>query len=378
MNRIISRASEGFYKWLAKPILFRFQPDAVHNGLIKTGKIVQSVPPLRGLIHWAWAHEDKKFLEQQLLGITFTNPVGLSAGFDKNFELAPLLKSVGFGYMEGGSLTYHQCDGNPRPWFYRLPKTKSLVVYAGLANQGSEAVIQRIAGYPRHAFQNFPLNISVAKTNSKESCTDEGAVNDYVGSVRAIKETGVGAVVTLNISCPNTYGGEPFNTPERLEMLLTAIDAVELDQPLFIKMPSDLPWDRFRKLLEVASQHNVQGLTISNLAKDRSKIALKDPLPDSVKGNLSGKPVWELSNELIRQTYLAYGDRFVIIGVGGIFSAQDAYTKIKLGANMVELITGMIFEGPQLIGQINAGLVALLKKDGHTNIAQARGVDAGM
>lgn len=376
MNRIISRTSEGFYKWLAKPILFRFQPDAVHNGLIKTGKIVQSVPPLRGLIHWAWAHEDKKFLEQQLLGITFTNPVGLSAGFDKNFELAPLLKSVGFGYMEGGSLTYHQCDGNPRPWFYRLPKTKSLVVYAGLANQGSEAVIQRIAGYPRHAFQNFPLNISVAKTNSQEAATDETAVQDYAGSVRAIKAAGVGDIITLNISCPNTYGGEPFNTSERLEKLLSSIDEIAASQPLFIKMPSDLPWDRFRELLEVASRHNVQGLTISNLAKDRSKIALKDPLPDSVKGNLSGKPVWELSNELIRQTYLAYGDRFVIIGVGGIFSAQDAYTKIRLGANMVELITGMIFEGPQLIGQINAGLVALLKKDGYANIAQARGVDA--
>ena len=117
-------------------------------------------------------------------------------------------------------------------------------------------------------------------------------------------------------------------------------------------------------------------MTISNLAKDRSKLSLADPLPDSVKGNLSGKPTWDLSNMLIARTYQTYGSRFVIIGVGGIFSAQDAYTKIRLGARLVELITGMVFEGPQLIGQINRDLVALIKKDGFHNVHQVIGKDA--
>lgn len=376
MNTIISNASTVIYQKLAKPVLFKFKPDAVHNSLVRTGKVVQRIPPLRGLLRLVWSYQDEDYLAQELLGIRFRNSVGLSAGFDKNFELIPLIRAVGFGLMEGGSLTYCQCDGNPRPWFYRLPKTKSIVVNAGLGNDGSEVIIERIAKYKSDIFKDFPLNISVAKTNSKEACTDQGAVDDYVGSVQAVKDAGVGAMVTLNISCPNTYGGEPFTTPERLEMLLSAVDKVQLGRPVFIKMPSDLPWAKFSKLLAVADKHSVQGLTISNLAKDRSKIELKDPLPDSVKGNLSGAPVWKLSNELIRQTYLAYGSRFVIIGVGGIFTAEDAYTKIKLGATMVEMITGMIFEGPQVVGQINKGLVELLKKDGYTNISQAVGVDA--
>lgn len=376
MNTLLSKTTTIIYQKVAKPVLFKFKPDAVHNSLVRTGKIVQRVPPLRGLLRMVWSYQNEQYLGQDLLGIRFRTPVGLSAGFDKNFELIPLLRAVGFGLMEGGSLTYYPCEGNPRPWFYRLPKTKSIVVNAGLGNDGSEAIIARIKAYKPAVFQDFPLNISVAKTNSKAACTDEGAVEDYAGSVKAIKDAGVGSMVTLNISCPNTYGGEPFTTPERLEMLLTAIDAIEFGKPIFIKMPSDLSWEKFKKLLEVADRHNVQGLTISNLAKDRSKIELKDPLPDSVKGNLSGAPVWRLSNELIRQTYLEYGDRFVIIGVGGVFNAEDAYVKIKLGANMVEMITGMIFEGPQVVGQINKGLVELLKKDGYTNISQAVGVDA--
>lgn len=278
--------------------------------------------------------------------------------------------------MEGGSLTYHKCKGNPRPWFHRLPKTRSLVVYAGLANKGASQIIKTLKSFPPGTFAGFPLNISVAKTNSKRASNDTDAIADYVGSLRKLKAAGLGDIYTLNISCPNTYGGEPFNTPDRLDRLLTAVDKLQLDKSLFIKMPCDLSWDKFKKLLDITAKHQVAGVTISNLAKDRGQAKLMDPLPDSVKGNLSGKPTWELSNRLIKQTYSGYRDRFVIIGVGGIFSAEDAYQKIKYGASLVELITGLIFEGPQLIGQINEGLVELLERDGHANISQAIGIDA--
>jgi len=141
-------------------------------------------------------------------------------------------------------------------------------------------------------------------------------------------------------------------------------------------MPSDLDWPQFNKLLQEIIKHRIAGVTISNLAKDRSKLKLKDELPATVKGNLSGKPTWEISNHLIKETFLNYGDKLTIIGVGGVFSPEDAYTKIKLGASLVELITGMIFGGPQLIGQINLGIVKLLKKDGYRHISEAIGVDA--
>lgn len=375
MNRPISSLSQSFYHYIAKPLLFRKKPDDVHAKLLKSGTRLQKFRFVRGVIHASWAYHNDAFLNQTLHGIHFKNPVGLSAGFDKNFELPPLLKSIGFGFMEGGSLTLHQCDGNPKPWFYRLPKTNSLVVHAGLANQGVKKIAKRIKSYPAQTFDAFPLNISVAKTNSKEAASEEDAIQDYIGSLTHLETEGLGDMFTLNISCPNTYGGEPFTTPKKLEKLLTATDKLHIKKPIFIKMPSNLVWDDFRQLLFVAEKHSVAGVTISNLQKDRSSVELKDELPDSVKGNLSGKPTWEVSNQLIRKTYEEFGHRFTIIGVGGIFSAEDAYTKIKLGASLVELITGMIFEGPQLIGEINRGLVSLLEKDGYKNISEAIGRD---
>jgi len=375
MNQHVSRASAHTYKHAVKPLLFKQKPDGVHRRMLQTSGFVQKLPPIRSLLRASWAYDNPAYLSQIILGITFKNPIGLSAGFDKNFEVVPLIQSIGFGYMEGGSITFRSCPGNTKPWFYRLPNTKSLVVHVGLANQGAERILQRIASYPDKLRQDFPLNISVAKTNAPETSTDHSGIEDYVESLKLVKKSGLGKLITINISCPNTFGGEPFTTPRRLEKLLGAIDALKLKQPVFVKMPC-LPWARIKPLLEVTTRHNVQGVTLTNLAKDRSKIELKDPLPADVLGGLSGKPTWETSNELIRQTYLNYGDRFVIIGVGGVFSPEDAYTKIKLGASMVELITGMIFEGPQLIGEINRGLVELLKHDGFTNICQAIGIDA--
>jgi dihydroorotate dehydrogenase len=375
MNTTISTISAWAYTKLAKPLLFKIAPDTVHNHLLSTGARVQSVGLVRRLLHGAWAYENPAVLAQTICGLRFANPVGLSAGFDKNFELVPLMKALGFGLMEGGSITYQPCDGNPRPWFYRLPTTKSLVVHAGLANQGAQRIIARINHYTPHQLRDFPLNISVAKTNSREACSEPDAIADYLGSLKLIRDAPVGSMVTLNISCPNTYGGEPFTTPQKLERLLAAVDDVHLTQPVFIKMPCHLPWQTFDELLMVAARHAVAGVTISNLAKDRGQAHLMDPLPDSVKGNLSGRPTRELSNDLIRRTYQSYGQRFTIIGVGGIFSAEDAYTKIRLGASLVELITGMIFEGPQVVGHINRGLTSLLERDGYQNISQAIGVD---
>lgn len=376
MISVISCTSSLSYKFIVKPILFKFKPDSVHNTIVKIGSRLQRYRPARYFIKTSWAYKNDELLGQNVAGIYFQNPVGLSAGFDKNFELARILKAIGFGFMEGGSLTYHKCEGNPRPWFHRLPNTKSLVVYAGLANNGVRTIIKTLNSYPSDTFKDFPLNISVAKTNSKETCTDEEAVADYVGSLKQLQKSKLGDMYTLNISCPNTYGGEPFTTPKRLESLLYSVDQLNIKIPLFIKMPAHLPWKEFKELLKVADKHDVQGLTISNLAKDRNQAKLLDPLPEKHKGNLSGKPTWDLSNDLIRQTYITYNKRFVIIGVGGIFSAEDAYTKIKLGASLVELITGMIFEGPQLIGQINKGISELLVKDGFQNVSEAIGIDA--
>lgn len=370
MISIFSAMSRVGYKHLAKPILFKFSPDSVHTNITKLSVITSKIPPLTWLLKVSFAYKNEPMLSQTVLGIYYENPIGLSAGFDKSFELLKFLPNLGFGFVEGGSLTYHASEGNPRPHYRRLKQSKSILVNAGLNNHGVSEITQRIAKY---GTISYPLNISVAKTNSPDSCTDALGIADYIGSLETIKKANVGKVLTLNISCPNAYGGEPFTTPDRLEKLLAKVDSLGLVQPIQVKMPIDLSWEDFDNLLKVILKHKVAGVTIGNLAKNRKNPAIKDHLTDEHKGNMSGKPTYELSNNLIHQTYKHYGDKLVIIGVGGVFNAQDAYEKIKHGASLVELITGLIFEGPQVIGQINQGLVELLKADGYDNISQAIG-----
>lgn len=372
--RAIRQVTGWGYRHIAKPVMFRRKPDTVHHGLVRTAKRVQKVPGVRSLPNlWAYGHE---MLHTEVACITFRNPVGLSAGFDKTVEMPPMMKRVGFGWMTAGSVTLGAYEGNEKPWFHRLPNSKSLVVNAGLPSEGTKVVAERITRYPRALFTDFPLNISVAKTNSRTSVGDAAGVKDYCESLAAFDSLEQTAMLEINISCPNTFGGEPFTTPVRLEKLLRGVDKLALTKPVFVKMPINLPPEEFDALLEVIARHHVTGVTIGNLMKDRTKVKLQDDLPDSVKGNLSGRPTKDITTELVRRTYRAYGSKLVIIGVGGIMNAEDAYEKIRAGASLVALITGLIYEGPQLVGDINHGLVRLLRRDGFDSVAQAVGTDA--
>ena len=178
----------------------------------------------------------------------------------------------------------------------------------------------------------------------------------------------------MNVSCPNTCGGEPFASPDRLEALLSRLDGIETQKPTFLKLPADLSFAELDALVAVCDRHRVHGLIVSNLTKtrdrstiDQAEIAVTD------KGGVSGKPAFDPSNDLISHLWKTTGRRYVIVGTGGIFSAEDAYEKIVRGASLVQLITGMIFEAPQLIGEINRGLARLLRRDGFETIAEAVG-----
>lgn len=374
MKRTISKATKFGYGKLLKPVLFRSSPDKVHASMIRMARGVQRVPLVRDVLR-GWAYKNEPYLAQNLFGIDFKNPVGLAAGLDKNADTVGVMQAVGFGFMTAGSVTAEACAGNPKPWFHRLPKTKSLVVYVGLANRGASNVAKRIDRYPVKLFKHFPLVVSAAKTNSKEASTEAVAIADYCTTLTTMSRLKAVKMLEVNISCPNTYGGEPFTTVERLEKLLTAVDKLKLAKPVIVKMPISLAWSETSRLLDVIVKHNIQAVAIGNLLKDRSKANLKDNLPDSVKGNLSGLPTQAISNDLIRKTYRKYGQKLVIIGIGGIFSADDAYAKIRAGASLVALVTGLIFEGPQLVGDINRGLVKRLRADGFTNVVEAVGAE---
>ena len=356
------------YRRALKPLLFSRDPEDVHDVFIKLGSQLGKNSFARQLTKWLFCYEDKS-LHQKILGVSFPNPVGLSAGFDKDANLVQILPAIGFGFHQIGTVTYGSYKGNPRPRLYRLPKSKGLVVYYGLKNIG----VKKIIGNLRNTEFEIPTSFSIGKTNSDSTASEKAGITDYVHGLQYVADSKRGDFYTINISCPNTFGGEPFTTPARLDRLLSELKKIKIDKPLFLKMPTDKGWPQFKKLLDVAKKHKIDGLIIANLIKDHKSPDVHDTIPVSVKGGISGKPTWDISNELIGKTYKSYKDEFVIIGVGGIFSAEDAYEKVKQGASLVQLITGMIYQGPQVIGEINRGLVQLLKQDGYKNISDAIG-----
>lgn len=367
------------YKYVIKPLLFLLTPDFAHRLIVFCGRVVQALPPVRWAIRKSWSFQDNS-LQQEVDGITFYNPIGLSAGFDKNVQLSPLMEDVGFGFASGGSVTLEPRKGNRQPWFHRLPKTKSVVVYAGMPNYGLRK-ISRYIRRNRRRLDNMPTVVSVAVVANKTTrermgtrLTKEAIIDDVKKATEYISDNKLASVVEINISCPNA-GKEPFIETESLDALLTTLDSVPRDVPFWVKMPHLYDVEQFNSLLKIIVQHNVQGVTVANLVKDRSKIDIKDPLTDEIRGGLSGEPTREHSLELIRHAYKNYSDRLTIIGVGGVFSAEDAYAKIKAGASLVGLITGLFFEGPRLVGRINRGLVELLRKDGFSHISEAVGAD---
>ena len=355
------------YTKILKPLFFRFDPENVHNRLVRTGELLGKTALGQSLVRGLFFYKHPA-LEQKILGITFKNPVGLAAGFDKNAELTQILPSVGFGFEEVGSITGFPCIGNPKPRLWRLIKSRGLLVYYGLKNDGCEAIAQRLQN---NKFE-FPLGISIAKTNSPKVISPEDGIADYVKAYKAFED--ISDYCTINISCPNVFGGEPFTEPKRLQSLLEAISKLPKPKPIFLKMPAELPFAIVDGIIELSRKYKIDGFICANLAKDRQNSAVIDKDFPSV-GGMSGKVVEKLSNDLIKYIYGKTRGEFIIIGCGGVFSAADAYKKIRLGASLIQLITGMIYEGPQLISEINQGLVSLLKKDGFTNISQAVGKD---
>ena len=372
MKTTIQKVFGVFYKNLFRRFIFLFDPEKVHDKALDLGKFFGENRGLKKITRFLYGFENP-VLEQKILGINFKNPVGLAAGFDKNAELIEICPDLNFGFMEVGSFTGLPCEGNPKPRLWRLTKSKGIIVWYGLKNDGVEKIYSRI----KTIKSEIPIGINIARTNSKEVIGLYKEIPDYKKSFEIFSD--FGDYFALNISCPNTCGGAEFHNPKNLEPLLKELSKLKILKPVFIKMPPDLDHETINEIISLARIHGVKGFIASNLTKKREN--LKNYNNEELKkidpgmGGISGKPVEELANNLIKYIYQKTKGEFVIIGCGGIFSAEDAYKKIRLGASLVQLITGMIFEGPQLISQINRGLVKLLKKDGFKNISEAVGID---
>ncbi len=343
--RVRNRAIRTLYKSIFKPIAFRMDPEVMHNHCSGIGRLLGSNPFTRALTRLLFDYSHP-LLERTVAGIHFKNPIGLSAGFDKNAELTKIIPCVSFGFMEVGSITGEPCPGNPKPRLWRHPELKSIRVYYGLMNDGCRAIAKRLAG--RHF--DIPMGISVAKTNNEATCEVDAGVQDYAKAFKTMKDCG--AYLTVNLSCPNAYGGQPFTDPVKLEKLLQKLDDIPTKKPIFLKLSPDMSTAELDKVLAIASRHRVHGFICTNLTKKHNL----------GNGGLSGKAVDELSLAQIRHVHQKTKGRMAIIACGGIFTAEDAWKRLEAGASLLQLITGMIYEGPQLISEINQGLVERMKK----------------
>ena len=360
------------YKSILRPLLFRCDPEWVHNQAIRQAEFFGAFPPALGILSRCCGYSDAR-LATEFCGLRFSNPIGLAAGYDKSGRAIRMMAALGFGHVEIGSVSAFPSQGNPKPRLWRLPADRAICVHYGLLNDGAEVVARRLTGqhWP------VPLGINIVKTNYGTNAPPDSAetiLDDYLRSVKLLKD--LGDYLCLNLSCPNTeMGCSFFALPGKLEELLARLKALNLSCPVFLKISPVGGVAAIEHVLQAAEPFGFVSGFIFNLppgkpANLRTPRAVWESWPGAVGGEPSRAPI----NECVRELYRRMDrNRYRIIAAGGVFSAEDAYEKIRLGASLVQLMTGLIYEGPLLIKRINQGLCRLLERDGLKHISAAVG-----
>lgn len=358
---------------LLRPLLFLLPAETAHGAALLAARLAQAtVLPLlrRSLVlrHPA--------LSQRCFGLLFDNPVGLAAGVDKDARLVPFWEALGFGLVEVGSVSARPSAGNPRPRAFRLPADRALINRMGLPSEGADAVAERLRGLPRRA----PLGVNLVKTHDA-AIVGEAAIADFRESFRRLAP--LADYVTLNVSCPNTADGATFEEPAALDALLSALAAPRRarEVPLLLKLapPAQGAPDegRLREQLAVARARGVAGLVLTNTTTARDGLRSDSGAVARIgRGGLSGPPLAARAEAMVRAAYRLSDGKLPIIGVGGVDSAEAAYRRVRAGARLVQLYTGLVYEGPGLVRRINEGLLRLLERDHMATIEAAVGVDA--
>ncbi len=361
------------YKKCIRPLLFNYtDPENIHGTALRILDSTSRNWVLSKIGARLFQVNDPR-LSIALGGLRLANPIGLAAGFDKYISAPLAYPMLGFGWAELGSITFSQQLGNPKPRLWRLPADKGLIVHYGLANDGAEKTLERYNKIPSHA---IPYGISIAPTNG---LVGNAMAEDYLNTFQMVGDSA--DYITFNVSCPNVAGASIFSQLSFIKLLLTGIaerqQKMKVKKDIFIKIGSRMSTEDLAKIVEYAVGAGITGIVATNLLKDRSGVVFESA-PSALQhpGGISGQQLQSLSTDTIRTLYRMAGGRLKIIGVGGIFTAEDAYRKIKAGATAVQLITGFIYGGPTTIRSINKGLLGLLAKDGFQNISEAVGTDA--
>ncbi|MEP4380001.1 MAG: quinone-dependent dihydroorotate dehydrogenase [Alphaproteobacteria bacterium] len=324
---------------------------------------------LRGLANGFGPREsadDFPVLDQTVFGQRFANPVGVSAGFDKNAVAVAGVARLGGGFVEVGGVTPQPQAGNPRPRLFRLTPDRAAINRMGFNNDGADAVLQRLVR--QQGETGCPIGVNMAA-----NATSADPARDFVDLVTLFAP----AVdyLTIDVSCPNTENGQVFLEPRALENLLARLNTARAEtgvHPAMVaKLAPDLEATHLAELIEIIVAAGINAITLCNTTTARPE-ALRSPHA-AQRGGLSGAPLFEMSNEMLRTVYRQTGGKVTLIGVGGVQSGADAYTKIRAGASLVQVYTGLVFAGPGLIQNIKRDLASFLARDGYANISQAVG-----
>jgi len=337
------------YKLIIKPIFFLFSPEKAHHITLFLLKATLAIPGVGWLFRRSFSVRDKR-LERRVFGLTFPNPVGLAAGFDKDGKHYEAMSALGFGFIEIGTVTPLGQPGNPLPRLFRLPDDEALINRMGFNNEGVDALVSRLKN-------RRPGSLIVGGNIGKNKATpNEQAEQDYAICFEALFPYVDYFVV--NVSSPNTPNLRDLQEKAPLTALLTALQNLNRQKPnpkpLLLKIAPDLTDGQLDDILDIAQATNLDGVIATNTTISRIGLKTNDAELDNIgAGGLSGKPVRGRSTEVIRYLHQKSGGKLTIIGVGGITSPEDAIEKIRAGAALVQVYTGLVYEGPSLVKRIN-------------------------
>jgi dihydroorotate dehydrogenase len=346
------RTLQHMYKLFIKPLFFLFQPETIHHLVFKTIKLACKIPGIPFLIRSFYVIEDKR-LERKLFGLTFPNPVGLAAGFDKDAKLFDELGYYGFGFIEIGTLTPEPQPGNEKPRMFRLPEDEALINRMGFNNGGVKTAVERL--------KNRKTSIIVGGNIGKNKVTpNEEADSDYEKCFIALFDHVDYFVV--NVSSPNTPNLRALQDKEPLTKLLNKIKSLNNQKsnpkPILLKIAPDLSNEQLDDIIEIVRETKIDGVIATNTTIDRSNLKTgKEEVERMGAGGLSGKPLTNRSTEVVKYLSEKSNKQFPIIAVGGIHTGEDAIEKIKAGASLVQVYTGFIYEGPAIAKKINKAIL---------------------
>jgi dihydroorotate dehydrogenase len=340
------------YRFFLRPLLFLFSPESIHHTTFKILKLIGYVPGALALTRALFVLKNQK-LERKILGLTFPNPVGLAAGFDKDALLIDELAAFGFGFIEIGTLTPKPQPGNEKPRLFRLPADKAIINRMGFNNEGADGAVRRL--------QNRKSNVIIGGNIGKNKVTpNETAFEDYTNCFEALYPYVDYFVV--NVSSPNTPNLRELQEKEPLKKILNSVR--ELNQqkakpkPILLKIAPDLSESQLNDVVEILLETKTDGVIATNTTISREGLTTSVEIISSIgNGGLSGKPLTKRATEVITFLRSKLGNDFPIIGVGGIMTPEDAIEKLKAGADLVQIYTGFIYEGPGFVKKINRALL---------------------